>query len=213
MLCLMTCNMTPIPLVPSHHIAPRFLPGDHPSPPRFALTLTPVANSATVKEAISNKRTLRSFCEASFGYSNTLWARLKRSGFFFTCTWKSCLFECLFVNVHAPLAVHWMKAYRRTSDKTESNISAVISDTLPVHADWLSEHFRFIVALDEGEVKLIVNTWSGECSHSVKITICLLLQCKGIRQAAEQVRDHRLNLSGDIRGKERRGWEETQQAR
>lgn len=45
----MICNMTPIPLVLSHHIASCSPPGDHPFPPRFALALTPVANGAAVK--------------------------------------------------------------------------------------------------------------------------------------------------------------------
>lgn len=78
-------------------------------------------------------------------------------------------------------------------------------DTPPVRADRLSEHFRFIVALDEGEAKLIVNTWSWECSRSVKIAICLLLRCKGERQAVEQVRPRAELKAGDMRGKERRG--------
>lgn len=45
----MICNMTPIPLVLSHHIASRYPPRDHPFPPRFALALTPVANGVAVK--------------------------------------------------------------------------------------------------------------------------------------------------------------------
>lgn len=45
----MICNMTPIPLVLSHHIASSFPPGDHPFSPRFALALTLVANGAAVK--------------------------------------------------------------------------------------------------------------------------------------------------------------------
>lgn len=49
MLCLMICNMTPIPL--HQHIAPWLLPGDSPFPPRSALVLTPVANGAAVKAA------------------------------------------------------------------------------------------------------------------------------------------------------------------
>lgn len=49
MLCLMICNMTPIPLVLSHHIASCLPPGDPPFPPRFALALTLVANGAAVK--------------------------------------------------------------------------------------------------------------------------------------------------------------------
>lgn len=52
----------------------------------------------------------------------------------------------------------------------------------------------------------------GESSHSEKSASWKLLQCKGKRQAAEEVEDHSLNFSGDMRGKERRAWEATQQA-
>lgn len=45
----MICNMTPIPLVLSHHIVSCFPPGDHLFPPRVDLALTLVANGATVK--------------------------------------------------------------------------------------------------------------------------------------------------------------------
>lgn len=45
----MICNMTPIPLVLSHHIPSCFSPRDHLFPPRFALALTLVANGTAVK--------------------------------------------------------------------------------------------------------------------------------------------------------------------
>lgn len=64
MLCLMICNMTPIPL--GQHIASWLLPGDQVLPPRFALVLTPVANGAAVKttQAVTIKHltVLSNFC-------------------------------------------------------------------------------------------------------------------------------------------------------
>lgn len=43
----------------------------------------------------------------------------------------------------------------------------------------------------------------------MKSTIWKLLQCKGKRQAVEEVEDHSLNFSRDMRGKEGRAWEAT----
>lgn len=128
-----------------------------------------------------------------------------------------CPFESLIGNVH----VHWsvtersnqpqcgMKAYRWVSVQnsvTHSCLTHRQSSLIECHS--ISDLLLLFLKVKSNWLPAF-----GRCGCSVKSTIWLLLQCKDKRQAAEQVRDHKLNLSRDTRGKERRGWEATQRAR
>lgn len=148
----MICNMTPIPLVFSHHIGSCVPPRDPPFPPRRALTLTPVANGAAVKRGPVATTDIRDHSRLSFFWILTclmIWW-LKRNCPFLSILWVltaarlQWLYEYLSGNVH----IHWLVTVLHNQPardeyliKTVSNNHTAMFDMLAVCTDWVSQHF------------------------------------------------------------------------